>query len=163
MKKQVLALFLAFITAAHPSIATACRSAIIGKESTADGRVISWWAFQWGWGHRLYAAQPDDPVNRDAPLGPLGFTCDNNNVGQLLGKTGNGVNESGLFVSCNINNGMQDGRKSLAYFGARAFMSRCSTQTNEGTPIILDTSGNINGTNRYKIPGVIMRRSVIGY
>ena len=39
----------------------------------------------------------------------------------------------------------------------------------EGTPIILHTSGNINGTNRYKIPGVhklcggIIRRSVIGH
>lgn len=126
MKKRALTLLLA-LTAIFPCKASACQSAIIGKESTADGRVISWWAFQWGWGHRLYVPRIDDPVNRDAPLGPLQFTCDNNNVGRLLGKTGNGVNENGLFVSCNINNGMKDGRKALAYFGARAFMSRCST------------------------------------
>jgi hypothetical protein len=127
MKKQLLALLLVITTAAYPFNAGACRSAIIGKESTADGRVISWWAFQWGWGHRIYVPRADDPVNRDAPLGPLQFTSDNNNVGHLLGKAGNGVNENGLFVSCNINNGMKDGRKALAYFGARAFMSRCST------------------------------------
>jgi hypothetical protein len=127
MKKDVLALCLAITTAASPFDAVACRSAIIGKESTTDGRVISWWAFQWGWGHRIYVPRVDDPVNRDAPLGALQFTSDNNNVGQWLGKAGNGINEEGLFVSCNINNGMQDGRKALAYFGARAFMSRCST------------------------------------
>ena len=127
MKKQVLTLLFAITIAALASHADACQSAIIGKESTADGRVISWWAFQWGWGHRLYVPRTDDPVNQEAPLGPLRFTCDNNNLGRLLGKTGNGVNENGLFVSCNINNGMNDGRKSLAYFGARAFMSRCST------------------------------------
>lgn len=127
MQKQVLIILLAATTAVSPSNAIACRSAIIGKEATADGRVISWWAFQWGWGHRLYVPRSDDPVNRDAPLGPLQFTCDNNNIGHVLGKTGNGVNRNGLFVSCNINNGMKDGKKALAYFGARAFMSRCST------------------------------------
>ena len=127
MKKRLLALWLAFAVAACPISASACRSAIIGKEATAEGRVISWWAFQWGWGHRLYVPRTDDPVNRDAPIGPIQFTCDNNNIGHLLGKTGNGVNENGLFVSCNINNGMKDGRKAQAYFGARAFMSRVST------------------------------------
>ena len=83
-----------------------------------------WLRFSRGCGHRLYVPKTDDPVNRAAPLGPLQFTCDNHNDGNLLGKTGNGVNEAGLFVSCNINNGMQDGRKAQAYFGARAFMSR---------------------------------------
>ena len=127
MKKHSLAILLAIVTVACPTYAGACQSAIIGSRATADGRVISWWAFQWGWGHRLYVCREDDPVNADAPLGPLQFTSDNNNGGQLLGKAGNGVNENGLFVSCNINNGMDDGRKALAYFGARAFMSRCST------------------------------------
>jgi len=127
VKRLLPALLFAIVTAASPINAIACRSAIIGKEATADGRVISWWAFQWGWGHRLYVLRSSDPVDRDAPLGPLQFTCDNNNTGHLLGKTGNGVNENGLFVSCNINNGMKDGRKALAYYGARAFMSRCST------------------------------------
>ena len=125
MNKPMLTFLLAISTAACSTGEAGCRSAIIGKESTAEGRVISWWAFQWGWGHRLYVPRSDDPVNGEAPLGPLQFTCDNNNVGRLLGKTGNGVNEHGLFVSCNINNGMNDGQKSLAYFGARAFMSHC--------------------------------------
>ena len=127
MKRHFLTLILGIALVVYPLSTFACRSAIIGKEATADGRVISWWAFQWGWGHRIYVPRADDPTNRDAPLGPLQFASDNNNVGQLLGKTGNGVNENGLFVSCNINNGMKDGRKALAYFGARAFMSRCST------------------------------------
>lgn len=127
MRKMAFAFVLIFATAGGPLDAHACRSAIIGKEATAEGRVISWWAFQWGWGHRLYVPRQDDPVNDGAPLGPLQFTCDNNNVGNLLGRTGNGVNENGLFVSCNINNGMKDGRSSHAYVGARAFMSRCST------------------------------------
>ena len=127
MRKQAFAIVLVFTLVVCPFDAHGCRSAIIGKEATEEGRVISWWAFQWGWGHRLYVPRKDDPVNSGAPLGPLQFTCDSNSVGKLLGKTGNGVNENGLFVSCNINNGMNDGRKSLAYFGARAFMSRCST------------------------------------
>ena len=126
--KHVVSILLTAVIAAYSADARgSCRCAIIGKEATADGRVISWWAFQWGWGHRLYVPEPDDPVNSAAPLGPLQFTCDNNNDGHLLGKTGNGVNEAGLFVSCNINNGMRDGRKAQAYFGARAFMSRCAT------------------------------------
>ncbi len=127
MRHVVFILLTAGIAASSVNVSTACQSAIIGKEATADGRVISWWAFQWGWGHRLYVPKTDDPVNSAAPLGPLQFTCDNNNDGHLLGKTGNGVNETGLFVSCNINNGMKDGRKAQAYYGARAFMSRCST------------------------------------
>lgn len=127
VKHVVLILSTAVIGAYPVTVSGFCQSAIVGKEATADGRVISWWAFQWGWGHRLYVPRGDDPVNRAAPLGPLQFTCDNNNDGHLLGKTGNGVNEAGLFVSCNINNGMQDGRKAQAYYGARAFMSRCST------------------------------------
>jgi len=127
MKKLLLMLLLAIAAAACSSDATACQSAIIGRKATADGRVISWWAFQWGWGHRLYVPRADDPVNRDSPLGPLQFTSDNNSIGKWLGRTGNGVNENGLFVSCSINNGMKDGRKALAYFGARAFMSRVST------------------------------------
>ena len=83
MTKQVLMLVLA-VAGAYPLDASACQSAIIGKEATADGRVISWWAFQWGWGHRLYVPRADDPVNREAPLGPLQFTSDNNNIGHLL-------------------------------------------------------------------------------
>ncbi len=127
MKTLRLLLAVTVTALACRSDVSACQSAIIGRQATASGRVISWWAFQWGWGHRLYVPRTDDPVNRDAPLGPLQFTSDNNNLGRLLGKAGNGVNENGLFVSCNINNGMKDGRKAQAYFGARAFMSRVST------------------------------------
>ena len=127
MIKPILTLLVLLTTVLYSCNANACRSAIIGKEATADGRVISWWAFQWGWGHRLYVPRADDPVNSEAPLGTLQFTCDNNNVGRLLGKTGNGVNENGLFVSCSNNNGMGDGKKPIPHFGARAFMSRCST------------------------------------